>query len=444
MEWTVGIDWGSEAHQVEIHSQEDGLEKNVGYSADVTGLFELRDELLEEAAEPKQVKVGIEDPTRPVVRLLLDAGMEVFILNPRKVDSLRPVYADSDKKSDELDAHVLCEELRVHPNVFYKLVPNPPVIAALSQCYRAMEDAKSDVTRFSNRLREKLRYFFPRFLELDWTLTSRVMLDLLELIPRPSAVGAVSVEEVDEVLGRCRKHSAQEVLEILGAQSPPLADRIVEATAAVASNQVQKLQFALQEEQRWYEEIESLLEEISDRQKSGELPSAASAEGSGATSSDQPAGQQPQQTDRPDDQPVSDVEIALSTRGIGIRTAAGLFAEGFQALADLNRDMLRRQSIAPVTKQTGKQSSGGDGSDPLVHRRYARNRTLNDTMHQLGDSLQRQNAHYRARYVVMKNEKNHTHGRACRQLTDQYLRVLFAMLRDRTMYDAELHGATRR
>jgi hypothetical protein len=362
--------------------------------------------------------------------------MDVFILNPRKVDSLRPVYADSDKKSDELDAHVLCEELRVHPQVFYKLVPNPPVIAALSQCYRAMEDAKSDVSRFGNRLRDKLRYFFPRFLELDWPITSRVMLDLLELIPRPSAVESVSVQQVDDVLGRCRKHSAEEVLEILGGQTPPLADRIAQAAAAVAGNQARKLRFALQEKERWYTEIEELLEEISDRQKSGDLPSAASATQHEETPSDRPVEQ--------DDQPVSDVEIVLSTRGVGVRTAAGLFAEGFQALAGLNRQMLRRQSIAPVTQQTGKQSSGRDGSDPFVHRRYARNRTLNETMHQLGDSLQRQNAHYRARYVVMKDQRNHTHGRACRQLTDQYLRVLFAMLRDRTVYDADLHGATRR
>jgi hypothetical protein len=41
---------------------------------------------------------------------------------------------------------------------------------------------------------------------------------------------------------------------------------------------------------------------------------------------------------------------------------------------------------------------------------------------------------HKARYKAMRS-RGHTHGRACRQFADQMLTTLFAMLRDRTLYD---------
>lgn len=427
MTWFVGIDWANDSNQVELQNGDGEVVFNDSYEAGHETLYALRDELLEKAQSPEDICVAIEDPTRPVTRVLLDAGMQVFVMTPRKLDAVRSAYAESGAKNDVLDAHVLCDELRVHRNLFYRLVPQQPVIATLSQYYRALEEAKGEVNRFANRLRERLRGYFPQFLQLDWALDSRVMLELFELVPSSEAAEEVSVEAVDEVLGRCRKHTAREVLDILTSGASPLDERTAESAADIAKTTVKHLRFAVEAENRWDTKLKKLLTEISQKQKTGQLPSA------GATTDCEDAKKS-----------VSDVEIALSTHGLGPRCVAGLFAEGFQAIASQDRQLLRRQSIAPVTKQTGRQSSGNDGPSPFVHRRHARNRYLNDTMHQIGNCLQRGNDHYRGQYVEMKDERNHTHGRACRQVTDQYLRVFFAMLRDRTTYDANLHGATRR
>lgn len=436
----VGIDWATEHNQVEVQSPDGTVIVQEVFPSSSEGFRELRDALLETCQEPSKIRVAIEDPTRGVVRVLLEAGMQVFVLPPRKLDSLRPVYSEAEAKDDVLDAHILCEELRTHEKIFYELVDREPVIATLSRYHRAFEDEKSDVSRYSNGLREMLRDYFPQFLELEWSLTQRVMLDLLKLIPSPEAVQEVSVDQVDEVLGRARKHSAREVLEILSAEGPPMAQRIIDSMAEIAAREAEKLRAALANRRQWESRLRELLEEISEKQKAGELPSAREAGNEAEPSSERDTENSAEHAEGS----LSDIEIALSTDGVGFRTVAGLFAEGFEALVTLDREMLRRQSIAPVTKQTGRQSSSGKGPPPQVHQRYARNRYLTDTMHQLGDSLQRKNSHYRAKYVKMRDDKNHTHGRSCRQLTDQYLRVLFAMLRDRTTYDPTLHGATRR
>lgn len=433
----VGIDWAQDHHQVEVQTADGTVVSNEAHGTSPRELRQLRDELLEQIDKPEELKVGIEDPTRGVVRVFLEAGMEVWVLPPRKLDATRPAYSEAEAKDDELDAHIICEELRVHDNLFYQLVPRKPVIATLSRYYRALQREKAAGTQAANRLRDLLRDYFPQFLELDWSVTDRVMLDLLEVVPTPSAVGDVTVDEIEQVLGRCRKHSAREVLEVLQTDGLPMPERVVEASAKLAEREADKLRSALKTEAAWEEKLIELLEEISARQKSGELPSAGSSSEASSSPSDKGTNEASQQA-------VSDIEIAMSTDGLGVRTVAGLFAEGFEALTRLDREQLRRESIAPVTKQTGRQSSSGNGPSPPVQQRRARNQHLTDTMHQIGDSLQRQNGHYRAKYVSMRDKKNHTHGRSCRQLTDQYLRVLFAMLRDRTLYDSDLHGATRR
>lgn len=448
-DWWVGIDWAKEHHQVELQRPDGTVVWNETYGAQPEHLYELRDELLEHCGGAEHLKVGIEDPGRGIVRMFLEAGVEVFVLPPRKLDALRTAYSEAQAKDDELDAHILCDELRVHRNVFYPVVPRPPVVEALSRYHRGREREKKLINQASNRLRDLLQDYFPQFLELDWSLTDRVMVDLLELIPTPSAAEQVTVEQVENVLGRCRKHSAQEVLEILTAKAPRLPQRVVEATAELACREAETLRSALQTAEHWADKIVELLEEISKKQKSGELPSSGSeqreADETDSRSADGEADEGGPAPDRAEGrEPVSDIEIAMSTRGVGVHTVAGLFAEGFEALVALDREMLRRQSIAPVTKQTGRQSTSGQGPPPKVQQRHARNRHLTDTLHQIGDSLQRQNAHYRANYQAMREHKDHTHGRSCRQICDQYLRVLFAMLRDRTMYDPDLHGATRR
>lgn len=439
MECVAGIDWASESHQVEFQTDDGELLWNDSYGTDLDSLYGLRDDLLDAVEKPEHLKVGIEDPKRPVVRVLLEANIPVFVLSPRQTNAVRAAYSQAERKDDELDAHIICDELRVHENLFYQLVPQPGVITALSHYSRAYESAKEEVNRFANKLRDKLRDFFPQFLELEWDLDSRVMLDLLELIRTPRRLEEVDAEAIDEVLGRCRLHSAEEVLEILRADAPPLDSQVVEAASEIALHQIEQLRAALRAQEAWSEKVEDLLDDIADQQKAGELPTAfqdketGGSEAAGGSDSGEPS----HSPDR------SDIEIALSVPGVGTTTVAGLFGEAFQAIALGDRELLRRQSIAPVTEKSGRTDSS-NGPPPLVRRRYARNHHLNNTMHQIGDSLQKHNGHYRARYVGMRDEKNHTHGRACRQIADQFLRVFFAMLRDRTTYDASKHGATRR
>ena len=60
--------------------------------------------------------------------------------------------------------------------------------------------------------------------------------------------------------------------------------------------------------------------------------------------------------------------------------------------------------------------------------------SLRNAVYHLGRSASMCSPKYKARYAEMR-KRGHSHGRACRQLADQLLRVAFAMLRTRTLFD---------
>jgi hypothetical protein len=90
--------------------------------------------------------------------------------------------------------------------------------------------------------------------------------------------------------------------------------------------------------------------------------------------------------------------MVLSLPGVGRKITAWLFAEAAQPLAERDYQVLRTHGgVAPVTKQSGKR-----------------------------------------RLVVMRRGCNPRlrHGQALRNIGDRLLRILMAMLRHRTCYDA--------
>ena len=56
--------------------------------------------------------MAIERGDGPVVEVLLDAGLSVFVVPSRQIKSLRSRYGSAGNKDDRLDAYVLADTLR--------------------------------------------------------------------------------------------------------------------------------------------------------------------------------------------------------------------------------------------------------------------------------------------------------------------------------------------
>jgi transposase len=124
-----------------------------------------------------------------------------------------------------------------------------------------------------------------------------------------------------------------------------------------------------------------------------------------------------------------DVEILRSLPGVGRMVTTTMLTEATGPMAARDYPTLRAYTgTAPVTKRSGKRLQ-------VVHMRYACNPRLRNALyHWAGISLQHDAA--ARRYYNALRARGHRHARALRSVADRWLRVLMAMLRTRTLYDA--------
>ena len=107
---------------------------------------------------------------------------------------------------------------------------------------------------------------------------------------------------------------------------------------------------------------------------------------------------------------------------------AWLLAEAAQPLAERDSQVLRTHGgVAPVTKQRGTRRL-------VVMRRGWYPRWRHALSHMARVAMQR-DAHCSRVYAALR-AKGQRHGQALRHIGDRLLRILMAMLRRRTCYDA--------
>ena len=123
--------------------------------------------------------------------------------------------------------------------------------------------------------------------------------------------------------------------------------------------------------------------------------------------------------------------------GAGTIVTATMLGEAAQAIQGRAYSALRAHAgVAPVTKQTGKAKHGkGSRRRPRVIMRHGCNGRLRNALYNWARVASQRDA-ASGRYYAHLRERGHTHGRALRSVADRLLRILFAMLREGTLYDS--------
>src|SRR6266545_5626934 len=197
----VGIDWGSQQHQVCVL---DGERRRVGERAidhDGASLARLADWLWTlSAGQPQRVAVAIEVPRGAIVEGLLERGFHVFAMNPKQLDRFRDRHRVAGAKDDSRDAFVLGTALRTDRLRFRRAAPDDARVVELRELSRVDDDLGQEILRLSNRLREQLHRFFPHALALCPAANDPWFWALLEQAPTPEAAQQLSAKRIKAIL----------------------------------------------------------------------------------------------------------------------------------------------------------------------------------------------------------------------------------------------------
>jgi len=395
----VGIDWGSQQHQVYVLDRDRRRMGERVVDHDGASLAQLVPWLWGlSAGQPQRVAVAIEVPRGAIVEGLVERGFHVFAINPKQLDRFRDRHSVAGAKDDRRDAFVLADSLRTDQPSFRRLQLDEPQLLLLRELSRAEETLLEEFRRSANRLRDQLHRFYPQMLQLCSGADEPWLWDLIDLVPTPAHAALLSEAQVQRVLKahRIRRVTGTEVLTCLQTQALPVAPGAAEAAQAHCQLLLPCLRVLAEQLQACSQQVSALLSTLAEERGEGEGP--------------------------------SDVAIVLSLPGVGRKITAWLFAEAAQPLAERDYQVLRTHGgVAPVTKQSGKRRV-------VVMRRGCNPRLRNALYHMARVAMQR-DAHFNSVYAALR-AKGQRHGQALRSIGNRLLRILMAMLRHRTCYDA--------
>lgn len=397
----VGVDWGSEQHQVCVLDPERRVHGERAIEHSGPGLAALAEWLVALApGQPERIAVALEVPRGAIVDTLLSRGLHVFAINPKQLDRFRDRHSVAGAKDDRRDAFVAAEALRTDGWAFRRLEPDHPLIVQLREVTRLEEELQHELTRLANRLRDQLLRYHPAVLRLAPAADEPWLWALLELAPTPAAGAQLPRARVARLLAhhQIRRHAPETVLGALRAPALQLLSGTVEAAARHVALLLPRLRLVHGQRAECAAHIDRLLAAL------------------GAETPPDPHREH------------HDVKILRSLPGVGRLIAARMLAEAAQLLAARAYHSLRAHAgTAPVTRQSGKFRG--------VRMRYGCNHRLQQAVYHWARVSTQCDPHSRAHYTALR-QRGHSHPRALRGVADRLLAILVAMLKAGTLYDA--------
>src|SRR5256886_14515331 len=200
-EWFVGIDWGSQQHQVCVLDRARRLVGARAVDHDGASLAQLAAWLWTlSVGQPQRGSVAIEVPRGAIVEGLLERGFHVFALNPKQLDRFRDRHSVAGAKDDRRDAFVLADALRTGQPSFCRVHLEEPQLLLFRKLRRAEETLLEEFRRSGNRVQGQCHWVYPQILQLCSAADEPWLWDLLHLAPTPAHAMLLSEEQVQRAL----------------------------------------------------------------------------------------------------------------------------------------------------------------------------------------------------------------------------------------------------
>jgi transposase len=159
----VGIDWADTKHDFCLQA--------AGSSQREFGTFSHQAEHIDEWVQRLHsryggtIAIGLELAKGPVVYALQKYDFIVlFPINPLTLAKYRQAFKPSRAKDDPTDAELALDLLLRHPERFKPLKPQSPAMRALLTLVERRRELIGDKTRFTNRLGNTLKQYYPQVL----------------------------------------------------------------------------------------------------------------------------------------------------------------------------------------------------------------------------------------------------------------------------------------
>ena len=386
----IGLDWADQHHDICLQATDSAtLEHRV---------VEQKPEALQAwVAELRQrfpqglIAIALEQSRGSLFYALMNYPfLLLYPIPPKALKDYRQALYPSGSKNDPVDAQLLLEFLRKHPQRFRPWVADAVEtrqIALLNEHRRQLVD---DRTALTNRLTTLLKGYFPQALSWVKDLRTPLAWDFIDQFPslaRAQQASRLAVRKVYRTHTRRPAEELEALCDEIQSARPLTPDRaILESSALLAPILVAQLRALAAGLEQVEQQLGNLFAAHPDHALFQSFPGAGKA---------------------------------LAPR---LLAAWGSDRQRFASAAN----MQCFAGPAPVTSRSGKSQ--------WVHRRFAYPTFLGQTFHEFAAQSRLKSPWAKAYYQQMR-EKGNDHHPAVRALAFKWIRIMFRCWQDRTPYD---------
>jgi transposase len=390
----VGIDWASEIHAVCV--QDTSGRQVAAFTVEHTaaGLAGLMHRLAR-IADPATMPVGIERPDGRLVDALLEAGHPVVPVKPNAIKTWRDGEVLSGAKSDDGDAEVIAEYLRLRHHRLQLATPYTSQTKALRTVTRTRGDLVDMRVATTNQLSALLDTHWPGAKAIFADVESPIALEFLTRYPtarHAQHLGAKRLAAFCVKHSYCGRRTGEQLLTRLraapaGTTDETLCEAVRDAVTALVTV-LRAVGVALKDLSR---SVAATL---------GEHP---------------------------------DAEIFTSLPRSGQINAAQILAEwgDCRQAYDSPDAIAALAGVTPVTKASGKHRA--------VHFRWACNKRFRVAITTFADNS-RHDSVWAAQVYTAARARGLDHPHAIRVLARAWIRIIWRCWTDHTPYDPGRHG----
>ena len=395
----VGMDWADEEHAICLLDLSANT-KEFGSVAQKPEAIAEWVASLRQRFPNRQIVVCLEQSRGALIYCLMKyESLTLVPVNPKQLAKFREALGPSGRKDDPTDAELIAELCAKHGDRLRAWKPDTEetrLLTLLSEDRRSLVDQRTALT---NRLKSRLKQYFPQALRMFTSLTSHTACVILQRWPSLQNLQQVSEKELRDVCREyhCyRRKQIAEWLQIIDNSVPLTVDRAIveshELLVPSIARQIAELNNTIKE---YDAQIAALFCLHEDHAIFASFPGAGEA------------------------------------MGPRLLTAFGTDRERFTNVTEVQS----LSGIAPVTKRSGKTT--------VVLRRWACNKFLRQTFHEYAGHSIKFSSWAKA-YHTMFMTRCESHQAAIRSLAYKWIRILYRCWINRTPYDESKYLAALR
>jgi len=338
--------------------------------------------------------IGLENPRSRLVDFLVTRGYTILPVNPNALARYRESRFPSKAKSDQGDAQLIADHIREHRRALRVVKIPDEKVRELKLLLEDRDRLVKEKVRISNQLTNTLKDYFPQALDAFGNITNKSALEFLRRFDTFEQAKSLSSEDIEQFLNEChcyQKKTRDRFGNVMKKNPSQIPQEIIRTRMRLKKILVGHLALLIQEIQDYEEQIQQVMGEIPHGDIFRSLPGADYV--------------------------------------VGAKLLVLYDGKEFSSVSEVGAFY----GTAPYTARSGQSV--------YIRFRWGCNKFGRTTFHQLARSSLKK-SQWAKKQFTKKREEGKGYHHALRCLANLWVKVTFAMWRDKTPYDEAKHLAS--